>query len=200
MKAVIDNPLTPPADKVKSEAELVIHIDAAIAIKHYMLRYINSLNLPVQPVNMPDYVDGEDDDEAEEENQNNESNEFNNAIDRTSNSASVLENTTGTLGDINNILELTRDNQQKDVSDSTDYCALILAKDYGQGISMPHFGFLCPQSDYFNSNLTVNLYVQSDISRGENNCILYDERCMGKDKDALCTLQLKAHIENVVRC
>jgi hypothetical protein len=198
LKSVIDNPLTPPANKVTPEAELVMHIDAAIAqrraIKHFTLRYINSLNLPVQPVNMPDYVDGEDDGETAEENKRREINE----ISLTSKLASVLANATGTLEDINNVLEITQGSDN--VPNSSEYCALVPAEDYGQGIAMPHFGYLCPQSDYFNSNLTVNLYVQSDISRGENNCILYDERCMGKDKDALCTLRLKSHIENVVRC
>ena len=78
--------------------------------------------------------------------------------------------------------------------------ALILAEDYGQGIAMPHYGINRPQSDYFNSNLMINLYVQSDISRGENKIMLYDERTMGKDKNALCSLRLKYHVESFQRC
>lgn len=80
-----------------------------------------------------------------------------------------------------------------DSSNKKDYSALILAEDYKQGIVMPHFGILRPQSDYFNSNLMVHLYVQADISRGENVVSLYDEQTMGKDKDALCSLCLKYH-------
>ena len=65
---------------------------------------------------------------------------------------------------------------------------------------MPHYGITQPQSDYINSNMTVNLYVQADISRNENCMTLYDERKMGKDKDTLCSLRLKHHVENFQRC
>ena len=65
---------------------------------------------------------------------------------------------------------------------------------------MPHYGIVRPQQDYFNSNLTVNLYVQDDISRNENKVTLYNERTMGKDKDALCSLRLKYHMESMKRC
>ena len=37
----------------------------------------------------------------------------------------------------------------------------------------------------------------ADIIRGKNNVILYDERCMGKDKDTFYSLRLKYHIQSM---
>jgi hypothetical protein len=70
---------------------------------------------------------------------------------------------------------------------------VFLAEDYGQGIAMPSYGFRRPGSDYFNSNLMMHLYVQSDITLSKQYVTLYDERCMGKGKDALCSLRLAWH-------
>lgn len=42
---------------------------------------------------------------------------------------------------------------------------LVMREDFSQGIEMPHYGHVRPGSYYFNSNLTLNLYVMSDLSR-----------------------------------
>jgi len=76
----------------------------------------------------------------------------------------------------------------------------IVAEDYGQGIALPHYGFRRPGSDYFNSNLMMHLYVMADITRGEHNVVIYDERLMGKDRDALCSLRMAQHIAERNRC
>jgi hypothetical protein len=70
---------------------------------------------------------------------------------------------------------------------------VFLAEDFGQGIAMPHYGLSRPSCDYFNSNMIMQLYVQSDITRNVNYVTLYDERCMGKGGDALCSLRLAWH-------
>ena len=71
LKIVINNPLSTPEDKEKAKKELEVHNDAAVAqrraIKHFTKQYMSSLNLPPQPVRMPDYVDGALDGEEEEE-------------------------------------------------------------------------------------------------------------------------------------
>ena len=77
---------------------------------------------------------------------------------------------------------------------------LLVAEDYGQGIALPWFGFRRPGSDYFQSNLMLNMFVVADISKGENNVILYDERLMGKNADALCSLRMAFHINHRNRC
>ena len=65
---------------------------------------------------------------------------------------------------------------------------------------MPHYGLIRPQQEYFNSNLTVKIYVQDDIFRGLHKVILYEERTMGKYKDALFILRLKYHVESAAQC
>lgn len=77
---------------------------------------------------------------------------------------------------------------------------LLIAEDYGQGIPLPYFGFRRPGSDYFNSNLMCNLYIMGDITRHQHNVYLYDERLMGKDKNALCSLRMCHHINERNRC
>ena len=72
---------------------------------------------------------------------------------------------------------------------------LLLAEDYGQGIALPHYGAVRPSVDYFQSNLMLHMYVIADITRREHNVLVYDERLMGKDKDALCSLRLSYHID-----
>jgi hypothetical protein len=71
---------------------------------------------------------------------------------------------------------------------------VCLAEDYGSGVAMPHYGSVRPGSDYFNSNLTMNMYVQCDLGSNEHHVTLYDERCMGKGADALCSLRLAWHL------
>ena len=46
----------------------------------------------------------------------------------------------------------------------------------------------------------LNLYVMASISRKEQEVFIYDERLMGKDKDALCSLRMAFHIEKRNRC
>ena len=46
----------------------------------------------------------------------------------------------------------------------------------------------------------INLYVQSEISCGENKIMPYNERTMSKDKNALCSLRLKYHVKKFQRC
>ena len=46
----------------------------------------------------------------------------------------------------------------------------------------------------------LNLYVIANITRNEQEVFIYDERLMGKDKDALCSLRMSFHIEQRNRC
>lgn len=77
---------------------------------------------------------------------------------------------------------------------------LVLAEDFGQGVTLPHYGHKRPSADFFNSNLMLNFYVMADITRNEHNVFLYDERYHCKDKDALCSLRLSYHINQRLRC
>ena len=43
----------------------------------------------------------------------------------------------------------------------------------------------------------VHLFVLADMSRNKNNKFLYNERCMEKGAETLCSLQLKYHIESM---
>jgi hypothetical protein len=77
---------------------------------------------------------------------------------------------------------------------------LFLAEDFGQGIALPYYGVTRPSCDYFNSNLMLNLYIMADVTRNEHNVFLYDERAMGKGKDALCSLRIAFHLKHRNRC
>ena len=209
IQLVIDNPLTPPEEKEAAIIEKETHLDAAIdqrrAIKMYTLKYLEKLNLPVQPIKMPDTVDGDSDGEEEEARRKMTLEEYertNSAIvDDISRIIPNITDLTGDAEDIDCLLgeEEASDNKEQ-ATDPSNYAALVIAEDYGQGIQMPFFGLRRVQSDYFNSSLMTNLFVMADISRGENKVILYDERLMGKGKDALCSLRMKYHIENAQRC
>ena len=92
------------------------------------------------------------------------------------------------------------DGPAADPRELVDGEVLLLAEDYGQEIALPHYGNVRPSVDYFQSNLMLHMYVIADISRRENNVLLYDERLMGKDKDALCSLRMTFHIQQRNRC
>ena len=111
------------------------------------------------------------------------------------------ENMHDTIPGIKGIDDLLDDvNTIQDTSTENEYTALILAEDYGQSVALPHYGFRCPSSDCFNSNLMAYLFVMADISQGENKIMIYDERCMGKDKNSLCSLRMKYHLESRTKC
>ena len=80
------------------------------------------------------------------------------------------------------------------VEELKETLVLLHAEDYGGGIALPHFGFRRPSADYFNSNLMSYNFVIADITSGENNVFLYDERHQGKGCDALCSLRLRHHL------
>ena len=99
------------------------------------------------------------------------------------------------IDELLNDMSLRLENDEKDAAATAisedggmdkDEPLLLVAEDYGQGIALPWFGFRRPGSDYFQSNLMLNMFVVADISKGENNVILYDERLMGKMHCALC--------------
>ena len=99
---------------------------------------------------------------------------------------------------INDLLQIspTTIDIEKD-NDPEEFSALLVAEDYGQSIAMPHFGYRRPSRDYFNSNLMMHLFVIANISTGVNKVYLYDERLMGKDRDALCSLRLNFHLSHM---
>jgi hypothetical protein len=134
----------------------------------------------VQQVSFPDFVDGGSDGEEEEVMQ---------LRHRTVRRPSRVNNVGNPMKALDSMINPASPASTPASSSSQvpveEFEALVLAEDYGQGIAMPHYGITRPKSDYFNSNLNVNLYVQADISRNENRVTLYDERTMGKDKDAL---------------
>jgi hypothetical protein len=56
------------------------------------------------------------------------------------------------------------------------------------------FGYTRPSKDYYSSNLTMNVFVISSLSSGKNYVYAYDERAMGKDCNALCSLRFAHHL------
>ena len=70
----------------------------------------------------------------------------------------------------------------------------LQAEDYGGNLSLPHYGYKRPSADYFNSNLLLYNFVQSDLVSGLNKFTFYDERAQGKGGDALCNMRLDYHL------
>ena len=74
---------------------------------------------------------------------------------------------------------------------------ILYAEDYGGSLALPHFGSRRLSADYFNSNLILHNFVNSDLSTGQNSMYLYDERTQGKGCDAVCSLRMKIHLEKL---
>jgi hypothetical protein len=62
---------------------------------------------------------------------------------------------------------------------------------------MPFYGDSRPSSDYYRSNLNTYNFIIADLSRNKNTVYNYDERGMGKDADAMCSLRLKYFMDTL---
>jgi putative component of toxin-antitoxin plasmid stabilization module len=71
----------------------------------------------------------------------------------------------------------------------------LQCEDFGGNLVLPYFGRTRPGRDFYVSNLSIHNFVISCLSTGQNKVYLYDERSMGKDCDALCSLRWLYHIE-----
>ena len=80
----------------------------------------------------------------------------------------------------------------------TECKVLLMAEDYAGNITLPTYGLKRPGKDYYASNLLIYAFVQCDMSSGVNHVVTYDERGMGKDADALCTLRIQLHLRKQV--
>jgi hypothetical protein len=74
---------------------------------------------------------------------------------------------------------------------------LCTASDFGGNLTAPHYGSQRPSKDYYTSNLGLFAFVISGISTGISHIVLYDQRAMGKNADALCSLRLWFHLTQV---
>jgi hypothetical protein len=70
----------------------------------------------------------------------------------------------------------------------------IQCEDFGGNLCMPWYGSKRPGADYYLSNLSIYMFVISNLTNGKNYVYLYDERAMGKNADALCTLRFIYHM------
>ena len=58
-----------------------------------------------------------------------------------------------------------------------------------EDFTSPWYGYVRPGADYYASKLAMYCFIIADISRKSNYVKLYDERAMGKDANALCSLR-----------
>ena len=70
----------------------------------------------------------------------------------------------------------------------------LQCEDYGGNFCLPWYGSKRPCMDYYMSNLAIYMFVISNLSTGINSIHLYDERTMGKNADALCSLRFIYHM------
>ena len=57
---------------------------------------------------------------------------------------------------------------EDDLSKTASARAVVTTEDYRQSGLFLHYGIMCPQLNYFDSNLNWHNFVMSDISRNEN--------------------------------
>lgn len=70
----------------------------------------------------------------------------------------------------------------------------LQCEDYGGNFCLPWYGSQRPCIDYYLTNLTMYMFVISNLTTGINSVYLYDERAMGKNADALCSLRFVYHM------
>ena len=82
--------------------------------------------------------------------------------------------------------------------DSLD-CAKVwlMCQDFAGNFPLPFYGSERPGKDYFLSNLATYVFVVSDLSRNRNSVYIYDERGMGKDGNAMCSLRLNFFLDSL---
>ena len=71
----------------------------------------------------------------------------------------------------------------------------LLCVDYSGIFLLPSYGLSRPGADYYASNLNLYSLVITDLSMAKNYVYVYDERGMGKDCDALCSLRFGHHLQ-----
>ena len=73
--------------------------------------------------------------------------------------------------------------------------------DYGGNLTMPWFGKKRPGLDYYLSNLSLFVFIISNITRfgTKHRLLIYDERAAGKDGDALCSLRLFHYMSQYIQ-
>ena len=60
---------------------------------------------------------------------------------------------------------------------------------------MPWFPFERPSMDYYTSNLNLYNFIQCNMTENRYTVTLYDERGMGKDANAMCSLRFRYHLD-----
>ena len=80
-------------------------------------------------------------------------------------------------------------------NDVTQNVVQLLCVDYSGIFLLPSYGLSRPGADYYASNLNLYSLVITDLSMATNYVYVYDERGMGKDCDALCSLRFGHHLE-----
>ena len=70
----------------------------------------------------------------------------------------------------------------------------LVCEDFAGNFTSPWYGRVRPGADYYASKLAMYCFIIADISRNINYVKLYDERAMGKDANALCSLRFVHHL------
>lgn len=70
----------------------------------------------------------------------------------------------------------------------------LQCEDFAGNLQLPWFGLHRPATDYYSSDLSIYMFVISHMTTGINHVYLYDERIMGKNCDALCSLRFLYHM------
>ena len=73
----------------------------------------------------------------------------------------------------------------------------LACEDYAGNFTTPHYGGERPGADYYASKVALYTFIVADLSRNTNYVYTYDERGMGKDADALCSLRFVHHLRKV---
>jgi hypothetical protein len=72
---------------------------------------------------------------------------------------------------------------------------LLQCEDYAGNLVSPLFELERPSKDYYASNLSLYVFVITNMTSGQNYVYLYDERAQGKNAEALCNLRIRYHLK-----
>ena len=71
----------------------------------------------------------------------------------------------------------------------------LVCEDFAGNFVTPWYAAERPSADYYASKIKLYCFIIADISRNINYVKLYDERAMGKDANALCSLRFVYHLK-----
>ena len=99
---------------------------------------------------------------------------------------------------VDNLPEFVDSPVNSEIEVSQQSLMKVCCEDFAGNTMLPFFAHHQPNIAFYASNLVINRFVLCNLTENSNEVIIYDERTMGKDGDALCSLRLSSHLRSFV--